>query len=237
MTGELLNAWGGVAGNIVAAIIVAASVGLFWMIVNRVRTWRKSARIADMISGAGISGFYQDRTQYVLAQDHGDVSKYIKTAHSTLTYVGMWLSHSTEQANVMSAIESLLDRGCTVEIVLLDHELEERLLEWLAHYLATDPGAMRTRLRESWDYFNRKSGTLSQSAKRRLAIKRHSALTTASAFLFDVGRPEAKTLVDMKFFHAPREKSLGMELRGQPESELYIRLTQSFQAIVHSAKT
>lgn len=236
---ELLESrefWIGVASSLVATFLGFVFVVVYRYIGTRVPLLLQTRKLATTIKIAGIEKVFVERASYVRDPDHGSIPTYIQRATSSLVYVGLWLSHGVEDANITGTIEAMAAQGRKITLVMLDFDIDPSHKAALARYLGTSEIGLTSRLQESWQHLVEKRNRMSVTAQANIVLKRHRELLTASAFLIDANLPSGRTLIDLKFFAVPREKTIGIEFRPQRHpAELYTRVTNSFLAIANYA--
>ena len=229
--------WLEVTAGLVIAVIIAV-LALFKKHV--ILYWKDLAlffRLVRRMRENGVSNFFTRRSDYVQYRTQRTISEYIETTQHSLLYVGFWLAQGKEIGNIERTIQLLLNRDdCTVELILLNPDLDNITLKKLAAFLDLNHENLHTRVKQAWDDFQQLQKKLDPDKRRRFVLAHHDELLTASAFVFDYGKESAKTLIDFKLFGASREGSFGIELRrGKVAENLYDRVTESYRKIRTSA--
>jgi hypothetical protein len=223
--------WWGVGASVLAAFICFVIVQIKTRALLSWSTFSLFWSITKRMKATGVSGFFATRADYSRCRKEKTIGEYIRTAEKELIYVGFWLAHGVEMENILQEIERLLNR-CPVELVFLDQNLSDELGEKIAGYLGMPPANLKSRLQNAWSDVLSFREKLPSDMKSRFAVRRHREFTASSAFIFDSGGEQAKTLVDFKLFGAGRASSFGIELRsGGGDDCLYRRITGSFHEI------
>lgn len=226
----------GVLSSLVAAGIVGAIVAIRSR--RPLSAVRLGVTIAPRLRDAGVSNVFASREEYVRNRTPSSATDYMATAQHELLYVGFWLAQAGEIEALHRTLRSMLDRGVRVTLVLLNPAQQEDRQERVAAVLELSAAGLQSRLQNAWDDLISFRGDLPPGAASRLTLHRHSEHLQASAFVFDRGRPSAKTLVDFKLYGMGRQGSFGIELRPPKkdlEGSLYARATRSFELIFERA--
>ncbi len=227
-----------VSSSLVASMLIVAAVRIRSRTVIGVRGLARFVSLVRLLHNAGVSNMFISRADYSTRRRERSISEYIGTAREQLTYVGFWLAQGIEMENIEEAIHRLLSSGIRVQVVFLSAKLPIEERRKLAVLLGVSPNALDSRLTESWTRMHAFQNALSTDLRLRFQLREHSERLSSSAFVFDHGRPEAKTLVDFKLFAAGRQGSFGIEfrpVRGHRATDadtLYERMTNSFLKIV-----
>ena len=215
-----------------ATVAIVTLVGL----LGGVYTFWNSLRFMWRMRKNGFLNFYNNRSEYRTARKQQNFDDYILLAKSRLTYVGYYLSFGTDESRLDGAIAKLLERNCAVELVLLDHELDEASLRVVEAHLGIATKTLANRLANAHAHFKKLRENMSIDSQKRFTIKRHKAIVASSAFFIDWGDKNGRLLVDTKIPGAGREKSFGMEFTGKPmEGTLAMEWAQAFQRITDAA--
>jgi hypothetical protein len=184
----------------------------------------------------GILNFYNSRREYVVARSERSLSDYMLRCRRSFLYVGFYLAGATERDRVDSALSVLLERGCVVELILLDPTVSPDILRAVERYLAIPQGTLQQMLIHARDHFYGLRHSLSSIAQSRFTIKFHQEALSSSAMLIDEGEREGRMLVDNKIHQAGRDRSFGSEflLNGR-STGLAEDLASSFKRIAATA--
>lgn len=222
----------GVLASLLAAFLVFVIVQIRTQASLSWVTFRAFWQLSRRLRQAGVVNFFSGRSDYYNFRKERTISEYILTAQKSLVYVGFWLAQGVEIDDAPNALGRLLRQGCTVELVLLDQELDDAVVEPLSAYLSVAPAALRARIAGSWAAFTAMREQLPGELRPFLILRTHRDILTSSAFIFDYGAASAKTLIDVKFFGMGREQCLGIELRPSGgRATLYHNVTSSFLEI------
>jgi hypothetical protein len=218
-----------------STIIIMAFVA--WLLSGSIRNLVRSLRYLSRTRQAGVSNFFTKRSEYNKYRMADSLDKYVAKTTQNFTYVGHYFSQATDISRLDKAILDLVRRGCTVSIILLDGDVGDQEMTWLERYLAITPGTLLARLHHAFGHFSKLQDTLGADERQRFLVKRHRALLTCSAFLFDIGVDGREgILVDYKIGFVGRDKSFGIELAPRSGgAHLYSNLRDSFIAVVAEA--
>ena len=150
-------------------------------------------------------------------------------------YVGVYLAGATERDRIDSVLSTLLERGCEIELVLLDPDAPRETIRAVERHLAVPNGTLQQLLRHAHDHFRKLRSRLSVAAQNRFAIKLHQEALSSSAMLLDEGESDGRMLVD-KIHQAGRDRSFGIEfvLNGD-EKGLAEDFARSFKRIAEAS--
>lgn len=232
--------WLGVASSLLAAVVfVVATVAAVRLRTAASLNGRSIGAYISMtrrMAKAGVSNFFSERTDYARHQQYRTVSEYMLSASAEYVYVGFWLAHGTEVANIQRAIRAMLESGRRVELVFLDSNVDDVVLDRTAQYLALSSANLTARLRSAWDDMENFERTLSVEQRRRFRLLAHQQILTSSAQIVDQGHPGTRVLLDVKLFGVGREGSFGLEVQpSRAGGDLYDRIVRSFNEIKASA--
>jgi hypothetical protein len=184
---------------------------------------------ARRLQRAGINNIIPSRSDYRLLKGGETISNYLSHVSHSLIYIGFWHAKGIEMSNIRDVFITLLERGCSIELVLLDREVDDATVITIAKYLAISPQSLRHRVGEAWHYVAALKKDVSVRHADRLVIKSHTNAVYASCFIIDHQHSAAKLLVDIKIFGIGRENGFGLELvKSQDGNNLYDRFLQSF---------
>jgi len=230
--------WAGVAASLTAAFIAWVVVQLksrallSWGTLSLF--WSVTRRLKD----TGVSNFFTSRSDYALFRKQKTISDYISTARKELVYVGFWLAKAVEIENIQDKLRELLDRGCTVELVFLDRNLDPTLRSKIAACLGMSQDSLVGRLDCTWSDMRSFRDDLPEEVKPRFILRSHQEFISSSALIFDPATEHAKTLVDFKLYGAGRQNSFGIELKpSKLPNSLYERVTDSFLEVRRESST
>ncbi|MGA9601316.1 MAG: hypothetical protein WBS22_13895 [Methylocystis sp.] len=226
-----------IAVNVVANLIGAAIViGIGFLSFKRASMILQTLKYARRMSKNGFVNFYNSRSEYYTSRRQVTWEKYVLTTNKEFIYVGFYLSAATDTSMVDGALKALLERGCRIELILLDDCLDQRLANIMENYLGIAAGTLIPRLRHAHDHFAKLRATLGADEQTRFIVRRHQNMITSSAMFLDWGEPEGKLLIDTKIAGAGRDKSFGMEFRNTgKEATLSLELAMSFRRIANGA--
>jgi hypothetical protein len=108
-------------------------------------------------------------------------------------------------------LSTLLDRGCKIELVLLDPNAPRETIRAVERFLAVPDNTLQQLLRYAYEHFHTLRNKLSVDAQSRFTIKLHQETLSSSAMLLDEGEPDGRMLVDNKIHQAGRDRSFGIE--------------------------
>lgn len=228
----MANFWIGVLASLSAMLIgfvivqIKTRAALSWSTLSLF--WSLARRLKE----AGVSNVFPSRSDYRVHRKERSISDYVLTAKRELIYVGFWFAEGIEIDNTFNAMLQLLEKGCTVELVLMAQDLDTGLETKIADYLAISSESLHSRLVHAWADTRRFRAAISDDLKTRFILRSHKELVTSSAFIFDYGADCAKTLVDFKLYGAGRTRSFGIELKpSNIQDSLYLQTTVSFLGI------
>jgi hypothetical protein len=226
-----------VAGNIIADLLVIIFIALIgYLSRSRIKALIKSLQFATRMRKNGISNFYNNRQDYVTARPERSLGEYMLRCRRRFLYVGFYLAGATERDRIDSVLSTLLERGCEIELVLLDPDAPRETIREVERHLAVPNGTLQQLLRHAHDHFRKLRSRLSVAAQNRFAIKLHQEALSSSAMLLDEGEPDGRMLVDNKIHQAGRDRSFGIEfvLNGD-EKGLAEDFALSFKRIAEAA--
>jgi hypothetical protein len=222
-----------VLSDIVAALVVIILVaGVSFITFGGLkRNWR-TVKFARRMRKAGVLNFFCNRQEYGTLRQGRSLSDYLLLAHREFIYVGFYLAGATDRARVDDALKALLRKGCRVELVLLDSDLQDELLHGTEDFLAIARGTLRGLLQHAISHFQQFAATLSADDRRRFIVRRHRAMLSSSAFLVDYDDPGGRVLVDTKIHGAGRDFAYAMEFtRAAAAPSLATEYANSFKRI------
>jgi hypothetical protein len=188
------------------------------------------------MSKNGFINFYNSREEYYTARRQKTLEDYMLLAKKDFLYVGFYLSAATDTSRVDGALRVLLERGCRVELVLLDETLDDGLLNVMEKHLGIATATLKARLKHAHAHFAEFRASLSTEHRLRFIVRRHRNVITCSAMFLDWSDSEGKLLVDTKIAGAGRDKSFGMEFRKTVQATtLSSELASSFRRIADEA--
>lgn len=227
-----------VASNIVANVAVLLLVALAAFLTrSKIQTFIRVIRYAWRMNRNYIYNFYNSRAEYVTARKERTLPEYMRRAKRRFVYVGFYLAGATERDRIDGAITEMLERGCEIEIAMLDPDAMPEIIKAVEQHLAIADGTLAQVLRHAHDHFLTLKTGLSTAAASRFAIKLHTVPLVSSAMLIDEGEPDGRLLVDNKIHGAGRDRSFGIEFRlNQGASGLAMDFAHSFKRIAATAR-
>jgi hypothetical protein len=185
----------------------------------------------------GFVNFYNSREEYYTARRQGTLDRYMLTAKKEFVYIGFYLSAATDTSRLDGALRKLLERGCRIELILLDDALENQMLSIIENHIGIAAGTLRARLKHAHSHFIDFAASLSAEQRSRFVVRRHRNVITSSVMFLDWSEPDGRMLIDTKIAGAGRDKSFGMEFRKTPqEGTLSSELALSFRRIADGAQ-
>lgn len=227
-----------VAGNVLANLIGLILIAIAgYLSRSRIRRLIRTLRFAWRMRENGILDFYNSRQEYVTARKERSLTEYMLRCERRFMYVGFYLAGATERDRIDSALSTLLERGCEIELVLLDPDAPRETIRAVERQLAVPSGTLEQLLRHAHDHFRNLRDRLSASAQDRFTIKLHREALSSSAMLLDEGEPEGRLLVDNKVHQAGRDRSFGIEfLLNRDTKGLAKDFASSFKRIAAAAR-
>ena len=228
----------GVLGSVMATAIVALVTFLYRSGKNTAHSKGEAKRLYSRLEPSGVRQVYLQRSDYVNHSLGGaTIESYVETANSSLLYVGYWLAHGTEIANVVEAFRKITERGVAVEIVLLSESLPSPLRAELAAMLGLSETELAQRVIAAWQKFKTLQASLSVPGKARFVLKSHQHPLGASIFIFDKEDATREKLhVDFKIFGLGRGDSFSMEMSpGAAPNSLYSRYKRAYCSLAVAA--
>lgn len=187
---------------------------------------------ARRMAYAGVYDFSRDRTDLARFAKHKSVADFMVSAQREYVYVGLWLAHGFENADITSSVRILLERGCRVELVMLSEDAPREAREAMARYLGVSFDSLDARLRAVWSDARTFRASLQPVHKRRFLLLQHMETLPSSAQIIDHGEPGARALIDFKLFGLGRDKSVSLLIcPGDDSGDFYERLTGSYLSI------
>lgn len=228
----------GIASSVVAALIVAGCFRLQLVFSPKFRSSWNIIKSLRRLRRSGINNIMTSRADYRFLRGGETISRYLLgSVNHTLIYVGFWHAKGVEMENLRNTFTDLTVRGCTIEMILLDPELDDEKLTIVAKHLGLTKDAFRHRLSDAWVEMIHYQNDVPATMRKNFLLKAHTEMIHASAFVIDQGRPTARTLVDFKLFGTEREGTFAIELVPAVAGDsLYRRVTDSFMAIRDEAR-
>jgi hypothetical protein len=193
--------------------------------------WSVTRRLA----AEGFVNFFAKRSDYMKYRKAGTITEYIRGVERELIYIGFWLSHGIEMANIENVLRELLEKGCYIEFVFTDPRAPHA--KSLAQFFAQTPDSIAFKLQHSINRMVSFRNKLPRNLRPRFVIMTHRNMITASTFMIDHNTRSGKTLVDFKLYQMGRDESFGIEFQGKlNEDSLHNRIVASFQKVRKSAK-
>lgn len=224
-----LQFWLGVVNGLVATLIAWLIIQIKTGAVFSLKIFSLFWSITRRLKDAGVTNVFTNRSDYVNFREEKSIPDYIKTAKKELIYVGFWLAQGVEIDKIEKTFLELLNKGCTLELVFLNSQIDRILANKIAVYLGMSQDTLTARLEGTWSVMRQFKQSLADPVKGRFILRRHEEVLTSSAFIFDHGIESAKTLVDFKIYGAGRGESFGIEMKPcRLQNSLYNRLTTSF---------
>jgi hypothetical protein len=226
-----------VVSNIVAELAVIFLVAAVAFVSRSgIRRLIRAARYAWRMNKNGVINFYNSRAEYFTSRPERTLPEYMARAKHRLLYVGFSLAGATERDRIDDAITDMLNRGCEVEIVMLDPDAPLGTIKAVEQHLAIADGTLGNVLRHARDHFLKLRNELSAAAASRFKIKVHAVPLVSSAMLIDEGETDGRLLVDNKIHGAGRDRSFGIEFRLDQNADGLARdFAQSFKRVAASA--
>ena len=234
----MLNFALGILSSIVAAIILALVVRLQLFLYPNLRPAWNILKSIGRLRKAGINNIMTSRADYRFLRGGETIPRYLLgSVRFTLTYVGFWHAKGVEMENLRSVFIDLASRGHAIEMVLLDPDIDDSRISFMAKHMGISVTSFRHRLSDAWTEMIQHQREIPAQSRRNFVLKAHTEVIHSSAFIIDLGRPSARTLVDFKLFGTEREGAFAIELvpTRAPDS-LYQRLTESFMSIRDAAR-
>jgi hypothetical protein len=224
--------------HIVASLIVIALLAFIgYLTFSNIRRVMGGIGFLRRMLSNDIVNFYCSRDEYRIARREKNIEEYMLRAQREFTYVGFYLSSGTDTARLEKGFRTLLERNCTITLVLLHQDLEESLLSAVEQHLAIATGTLRKRLQHAYETFAGFAASLSADQRERFIVLKHKTPITSSAMFVDFDESNGLMLVDSKIFGIGRDRSYGMEFRKPLNtSSLALNFANSFQQIMDSAK-
>lgn len=225
--------------NVIANLVAAAILlGIGYLSFRRARSFVRALGFARRMVRHGFINFYNNREEYYSARSTKALDSYILSAKKNFAYVGFYLSAGTDTSRVDGAFRTLLERGCTIELVLLDPTMDDQLLAIIEKHIGIAGETLKARLLHAHAHFAAFSASLSADQRARFSVRQHRNVITSSAMFLDWGEPEGRLLVDTKIGGAGRDKSFGMEFRKtDSDNTLSSEWALSFRRIADGATT
>jgi hypothetical protein len=226
-----------VASNVAANVLILGMLALgAFLGRSAIRDLFRVLRFAWRMHRSGIINFYNSRAEYVTSRKERNLADYMRRAKRRFVYVGFYLAGGTERDRLDDAITEMLERGCEIEIVLLDADAPADIIAAVEQHLAITDGTLRQVLHHAHDHFIALRNGLSTVSANRFKLAVHCVPLVSSAMLIDEGEPEGRLLVDNKIHGAGRDRSFGIEFRlDQQANGLAKDFAQSFKRIAQSA--
>jgi hypothetical protein len=222
----------GVISSVVAAILIAVCLRIFTSVLPSWQ-WRWNLfRSLGRLRRSGVRHLITSRAEYRYLRGGETIPQYLSSVTRSLVYVGFWHAKGIEMDNLEATFTTLVNRGCHVEIVLLDPAIDEVRAEVIAAYLGITLTSFRARLMEAWDQMRRYRLAIPAERREQFILRAHREAVYSSCFIIDHGAPNARILVDIKLYGIGRENSFAIEL-ADPKltNSLYDRFAISFQRI------
>lgn len=227
----------GILASICAAIILLVATKIFSPFQGSWGAFLRFIASTPRLRRAGLNYLIPSRAHYRFLHKGETIGKYLGGVQHTLIYVGFWHAKGVEMDNIRDAFRGLLEKGCTIELVLLSNEIEDAKIEIISKYLGIATSGFRSRVSEAWNYITELKKQLPKKDVGRFIVKAHKEAIYASCFIIDHDTASAKALIDIKIFGLSRENSFSMELvKTEEENNLYNRFVTSFFKIIDAAE-
>ena len=230
----IVNVTSNIVANL-AVLLIVAVVAFFSR--SKLRNFVRVVRYAWRMNKNDIINFYNSRAEYVTSRRERTLPDYMQRAKRRFVYVGFYLAGATERDRIDGAITEMLDRGCEIEIAMLDPNAAPGIIHAVEQHLAIANGTLAQVLRHAHDHFLTLRQGLSTAAANRFVIKLHNVPLVSSAMLIDEGEADGRLLVDNKIHGAGRDRSFGIEFRLNQEADgLAKDFAESFKRIAATAR-
>jgi hypothetical protein len=225
----------GVAEHIGADVVILfVGAVVAWLIAFRA-SWKLLFSVFRLARNR-VTNVYLRREEYV-SRRGVPLEEYIKLTNRKIMYVGLYFSVATDQSRLEDAFRQLIDKGCRVDIFLLDGQASDETVNYLERHFGLATNSLRPRVQHAFEYFYRLKDSLAPAKRELLSIGLHTLPLVSSAFLIDNDERDARMLVDIKWFGAGREKSLGIEFTGKATSgSLFETIQSSFVRAAAAAR-
>lgn len=228
----------GVLSSVIAAVLLAVVVRLQIMFSPTLRPAWNIFKSINRLRKSGIVNIITSRSEYSFLKGRETIPRYLlKSVNHSLIYIGFWHAKGVEMENLRNVFVSLASKGCSIEMVLLDPEIDDERVSFMAKHLGLSATSFRNRLSDAWTEMTQYQSNIPTQFKRNFVLKAHTEVIHSSAFVMDLNRPSACTLVDFKLFGTEREGAFAFELMPTNAIDsLYLRVTESFMVIRDAAR-
>lgn len=190
--------------------------------------------LAQMISQAGVSAFYQSRKDYaVFRADACSIDSYCATATDSLHMISINLMTGVPFDGLCSMLADKLKGSLsfTATISLLNPWKRE-LMESLAPVLDMTAEDLAKSIKDTLSALSKMKNGLSKEEKKRFQIKVHDAIPFGSAIIIDGKSGKGKIQIETKPFKAPLKSSFGFEISDQGTNPLYTNLCGGYLRLI-----
>jgi len=227
----------GVASSVVAALIVYLIARLLAPLLGYWGGYFNLLTSAWRLQRGGLNNIILSRSDYRLLRGGETIANYLGHVNQRLIYIGFWHAKGIEMANIQDTFLKLLERNCSIELVLLSADIDDRTAEIIAKHLGIDVDGLRGRIDSAWRYVRELRRQIPSRYSLRFSLKSHKNAVYASCFIIDQNLSNARILVDTKIFGLGREDGYAMELVPTSEpNNLYERFLRSFEKIADEAE-
>lgn len=228
----------GILASVLAAPFVYILGRLFSPFLGSWSAYFNLVASARRLQRAGILNIIPSRSDYRLLRGGETIRNYLlKNVQHSLVYIGFWHAKGIEMDNISDTFLDLLQRGCTIELILLDENIADPSAEMIAKYLGLSLRGLRERVAEAWRFGSAFRQRIPTPFAGHFVMKSHLNAIYASSFIIDHTSQHPRLLVDIKIFGLGRESGFALELvrTGDPNN-LYDRFYRSFMKVSEAAQ-
>lgn len=236
----IITNWVAITTSLVATIIFELSIfiGVWWWKGNLKETWSAFAfyrRIVVRFWRSGIVNIVCSRTDY-MAIPHGKISDFILQAKQDVVISSLSLVTGIQHEGILPAIKTLLQRGVSVTILLLDPQYDPGVEVISKSFSNSHTANIKNDILFSIAALIEFRSKLGSDEASRFSLRLYQALPFASAILIDTQNAysSGSIRIETKPYKAPMGDSWGIDVRGRG-LPLYKKFRESWIALIHDS--
>ncbi len=225
----------GVAGSVIAAVIVA--------VVARAKGWiqfawsrrSRSAAMLKRMEDAGVTNFYASRDDYARYRGAPRLLDYLATAKASIHIASHWMAHGVEMEGVVAGIAQLVRPPHNLRVVVGIVSPTAAYVASMASFFDISGQELLVRTQAAVRRLSDARQGLSPEERTRFTIKLYDAIPIASVIILDAERPDGRLQMDIKPYKTPRRDAFALELGG-PQCPLYVRCRDAWLRLLEEAR-
>jgi len=202
-----------------------------------VRIQQAAFSVQEMVTTAGLTGFYPSRDYYGIYRIERGIDQYISTAQKSIVMVSVNLVTGFQYDGIADVLQQKLETisDFSVLISLLDPS-KKHLMQTMAPALDKTPEALESSIRESLERLGKLRSGLSAPAQSRFAIRVHQSIPFGSAILLDHKEVDGRIQIETKVYKVPMRKSFAFEVRPSGGSGFYKTLISGYLNLIEDGE-